>query len=41
MSTATGHGPVWMSPPFVTPLKKQLEKLVSKLTYQSVQAESY
>lgn len=25
---ASGHGPVWMSPPFVTPLKKWLEKLV-------------
>jgi Pyridine nucleotide-disulphide oxidoreductase len=25
----SGHGPVWMSPPFVTPLKKQLEKLVT------------
>ncbi|KAH8780079.1 hypothetical protein F5883DRAFT_449478 [Diaporthe sp. PMI_573] len=24
----SGHGPVWMSPPFVTPLKKWLEKLV-------------
>ncbi|KAF1964296.1 dimethylaniline monooxygenase (N-oxide forming) [Bimuria novae-zelandiae CBS 107.79] len=24
----SGRGPVWMSPPFVTPLKKQLEKLV-------------
>ncbi|KAF7543929.1 hypothetical protein G7046_g9901 [Stylonectria norvegica] len=23
----TGHGPVWMSPPYVTPLKKWLEKL--------------
>ncbi|KAK0637030.1 hypothetical protein B0T17DRAFT_484255 [Bombardia bombarda] len=25
---ATGHGPVWMAPPYVTPLKKWLEKLV-------------
>lgn len=25
---ASGHGPSWMSPPFVTPLKKWLEKLV-------------
>ncbi|EON97327.1 putative flavin-binding monooxygenase-like family protein [Phaeoacremonium minimum UCRPA7] len=25
----TGHGPGWMSPPFVTPLKKWLEKLVN------------
>ncbi|KAK0388466.1 hypothetical protein NLU13_4710 [Sarocladium strictum] len=25
----TGHGPAWMSPPFVTPLKKWLEKLVN------------
>jgi Pyridine nucleotide-disulphide oxidoreductase len=24
----SGHGPVWMSPPYVTPLKKLLEKLV-------------
>ena len=24
----TGHGPVWMAPPYVTPLKKRLEKLV-------------
>lgn len=24
----TGHGPTWMSPPYVTPLKKWLEKLV-------------
>ncbi|KAK4095854.1 FAD/NAD(P)-binding domain-containing protein [Parathielavia hyrcaniae] len=24
----SGHGPVWMAPPFVTPLKKWLEKLV-------------
>ena len=24
----SGHGPVWMSPPYVTPLKKWLEKLV-------------
>jgi cation diffusion facilitator CzcD-associated flavoprotein CzcO len=24
----SGHGPAWMSPPFVTPLKKWLEKLV-------------
>ncbi|KAK6829308.1 hypothetical protein PG987_009892 [Apiospora arundinis] len=24
----TGHGPVWMSPPYVTPLKMWLEKLV-------------
>ncbi|KAH8670074.1 hypothetical protein BGZ61DRAFT_483356 [Ilyonectria robusta] len=24
----TGHGPVWMAPPYVTPLKKWLEKLV-------------
>lgn len=23
----TGHGPVWMAPPYVTPLKKWLEKL--------------
>lgn len=26
----SGHGPAWMSPPFVTPLKKWLEKLVSE-----------
>ncbi|KAL2206382.1 FAD/NAD(P)-binding domain-containing protein, partial [Sarocladium strictum] len=33
----TGHGPCWMSPPFVTPLKKWLEKLVSKyIGYQGV-----
>lgn len=25
---ASGHGPSWMAPPFVTPLKKWLEKLV-------------
>jgi hypothetical protein len=25
----TGHGPVWMAPPYVTPLKKWLEKLVT------------
>ena len=25
---STGHGPTWMAPPFVTPLKKQLEKLL-------------
>ena len=25
---SSGHGPEWMIPPFVTPLKKQLEKLV-------------
>ncbi|KAF8251482.1 FAD/NAD(P)-binding domain-containing protein [Wilcoxina mikolae CBS 423.85] len=25
----SGHGPVWMSPPYVTPLKKWLEKLVT------------
>ncbi|KAJ9617259.1 hypothetical protein H2200_000980 [Cladophialophora chaetospira] len=24
----SGHGPVWMAPPYVTPLKKWLEKLV-------------
>lgn len=24
----TGHGPIWIAPPFVTPLSKQLEKLV-------------
>ena len=24
----SGHGPVWIAPPYVTPLKKQLEKLV-------------
>ncbi|KAH1268654.1 hypothetical protein KXW98_007313 [Aspergillus fumigatus] len=24
-----GHGPVWMAPPYVTPLKKWLEKLVT------------
>ncbi len=24
----SGHGPVWMSPPYVTPLKRWLEKLV-------------
>ena len=24
----TGHGPVWIAPPYVTPLKKRLEKLV-------------
>lgn len=27
---ATGHGPIWQAPPYVTPLKKWLEKLVSK-----------
>jgi cation diffusion facilitator CzcD-associated flavoprotein CzcO len=26
----TGHGPIWIAPAFVTPLKKQLEKLVRK-----------
>lgn len=26
----SGHGSCWMAPPFVTPLKKWLEKLVSK-----------
>ncbi|RAH48846.1 flavin-binding monooxygenase-like protein [Aspergillus brunneoviolaceus CBS 621.78] len=26
---STGHGPVWMAPPYVTPLKKWLEKLVT------------
>lgn len=25
----SGHGPIWMAPPYVTPLKKWLEKLVS------------
>ncbi|OKL55474.1 hypothetical protein UA08_09200 [Talaromyces atroroseus] len=25
----SGHGPVWMSPPYVTPLKRHLEKLVT------------
>ncbi|EAQ87700.1 hypothetical protein CHGG_04319 [Chaetomium globosum CBS 148.51] len=25
---ASGHGPIWISPPYVTPLKKWLEKLV-------------
>lgn len=25
----SGHGPVWMAPPYVTPLKKWLEKLVN------------
>ncbi|KAK3988494.1 hypothetical protein QBC44DRAFT_268679 [Cladorrhinum sp. PSN332] len=25
----SGHGPAWMSPPYVTPLKKWLEKLVN------------
>ena len=25
---STGHGPIWQSPPYVTPLKKWLEKLV-------------
>jgi hypothetical protein len=25
----SGHGPTWMSPPYVTPLKKWLEKLVT------------
>ena len=25
----SGHGPTWMAPPYVTPLKKRLEKLVS------------
>ncbi|KAJ5699137.1 hypothetical protein N7462_001142 [Penicillium macrosclerotiorum] len=25
----SGHGPIWMAPPFVTPLKKWLEKLVT------------
>jgi len=24
----SGHGPMWMAPPYVTPLKKRLEKLV-------------
>jgi len=28
----SGHGACWMSPPYVTPLKKWLEKLVSKST---------
>jgi cation diffusion facilitator CzcD-associated flavoprotein CzcO len=28
--TESGHGPAWMAPPYVTPLKKWLEKLVSK-----------
>lgn len=27
---ASGHGPIWISPPYVTPLKKWLEKLVRK-----------
>ncbi|CCF38219.1 hypothetical protein CH063_09361 [Colletotrichum higginsianum] len=27
MHIATGHGPCWMAPPFVTPLSKWLEKL--------------
>jgi cation diffusion facilitator CzcD-associated flavoprotein CzcO len=26
----TGHGPIWIAPPYVTPLKKWLEKLVRK-----------
>ncbi|KAL1836772.1 hypothetical protein VTJ49DRAFT_4690 [Mycothermus thermophilus] len=26
----SGHGPVWMAPPYVTPLKKWLEKLVHR-----------
>ncbi|KAL6715393.1 hypothetical protein ACLMJK_006354 [Lecanora helva] len=25
----SGHGPTWMAPPYVTPLRKRLEKLVS------------
>lgn len=25
----SGHGPIWMAPPYVTPLKKWLEKLVT------------
>lgn len=28
-TTATGHGPAWIAPPFVTPLKKWIEKLAS------------
>lgn len=28
-TTATGHGPTWIAPPFVTPLKKWIEKLAS------------
>jgi hypothetical protein len=30
MLTASGHGFCWMAPPYVTPFKKWLEKLVSK-----------
>ncbi|KAL2267177.1 hypothetical protein VTJ83DRAFT_4454 [Remersonia thermophila] len=26
----SGHGPMWMAPPYVTPLKKRLEKLVHR-----------
>ncbi|CCF38584.1 hypothetical protein CH063_09642 [Colletotrichum higginsianum] len=29
MHIATGHGPCWMAPPFVTPLSKWLEKLAN------------
>lgn len=28
-STASGHGPCWMSPPYVTPLKRWIEELAS------------
>lgn len=30
-SVATGHGPCWMAPPFVTPLKQWIEALASTL----------
>lgn len=29
-TTASGHGPCWMAPPYVTPFKKWIEKLASK-----------
>lgn len=30
VTTASGHGPIWMAPPYVTPFKKWIEKLASK-----------
>lgn len=29
VSTESGHGPIWQAPPYVTPFKKWLEKLVN------------
>lgn len=31
----SGHGPAWTAPPYVTPLKKWLEKLVGEWASES------